>query len=125
VICTVTLRLLPVTIALLAGLRPVTFELPLCPLHHQSVTDAAQINQSVFNSEDVVRIASEKVSDLIGVQFVSSTIVLLRSAFEHGAPNPHGPLDLLLGLDCGAHELLVAHHAGVVAEPAAHAAIAS
>jgi hypothetical protein len=78
------------------------------------------IGKRIDHSAYVILSRSEKVGDLGGIKAKKSIVVDLRRAFEDCAPYPHNPLDGLLGLDSDRHELVVAHHAGVVPEPTAH-----
>jgi hypothetical protein len=98
----------------------ITLKLTLGPVDHSAVTDAAKSTQCTFNRNQVPLIRSKKVGHFSVIDLVSAAIVNLRCAFEDAAPNPHDTLYGLLGPHGRADELVVAHHAGIVAEPAAH-----
>lgn len=94
--------------------------LTVAPLDHTIPSQPTRRGKRIKNSAYVTLIRPEKVSDLGGIDFKPTSIINLRSAFENGSPNPDDALDDLFGSDGNSHELFVAHHPGVVAEPSTH-----
>ena len=64
----------------------------------------------------------ERIKDMNagGVEVIASIFIDLRCAFEDGPPHPSDALNRLLGANGDADELVVTHHACVMAKPAAH-----
>ena len=89
-------------------------------MDHTIGIHALGIGKRIDHSAYVILSRSEKVGDLGGIKAKKSIVVDLRCAFEDGAPHPDDPLNWLFGLDGNGHQLVVAHHAGVVPEPTAH-----
>src|SRR6185503_2721096 len=87
---------------------------------HTALSQSTGIGKRIENSAYVSLIRSEKVGRFAGIELKKSILVPLRGTLQNGAPHPNDKMHRLLGTDRRGDELLIAHHPGVVAKPAAH-----
>jgi len=92
----VTSSLETLAISPLSVLRTIAVELTITPPDNQLPMNPAVTFKLADNANQLILIASKKVSGFSSIKFVSSTIIDLRCAFEDCAPYPHHPLDGLL-----------------------------